>query len=572
MTLFKKKNGRRRNRLQFESLERRDLLAFYLADDQLTFVGTQGADYAAVYAGTDFFTGLGVLHVRSNGQSASFPASSVASIAFSGYGGDDSFLNHTAIPSCAHGGAGNDRLMGGEGVDQFYGGMGSDTLHGFAGNDWLFGEAGDDHLYGGSGSDWLYGGADDDTLVSIDNSFSDHLYGQGGYDRFWEDDLWGLLYDQDDALPSEIATSRHRVNSFENGADRTLDGDAIDDPIPIDPNAPQVLGSYANQYHGYRPLFASAGPTADDIDQGAVGDCWLMAAMGSTAHRNPEAIHNSIVYLGDGTYGVALRDDGDVPHYYRVDADLWTYTSGPSAGLPVHAGLGMEGSLWPAIIEKAYVHHRDPADRYDYLWNQPGVGAGWPDEAFVALNAFETGRTSFDVYPNGQAIIAAIAQHDALGRAVSLSMWSHAFTVIEINSPTSVRVRNPYGPAGSTQTYLDISAGEISFYLMQQKSGWISWGEFTDTFAPPSLVWPTYSVKPIVFEPPQLQQDPQQAGRTLQNRYVRQPEATERDRSAFQERAFQVVVPASQRIHLNNLLPIADLEGTAMAGLDRYLD
>jgi len=571
MTLSKK-NGRRQNRLQFESLERRDLMAFFLAGDQLTFVGTQGADYAAVYAGTDFFTGLGVLHVRSNGQSASFPASSVASLSFSGYGGNDSFLNDTAIPSYANGGAGDDRLTGGEGVDVFYGGMGSDILHGRAGDDWLFGEADDDHLYGGSGNDLLYGGADDDTLVSIDNSFGDHLYGQGGFDRFWEDDLWGLLYDKDDALPSEIATSRHRVDHFENGADRTLDGDAIDDPAPVPPNAPGVSGSYANLYHGYRPLFASAGPTADDIDQGAVGDCWLMAGMGSAAHTNPEAIYNSVVYLGDGTYGVALRDDGDVPHYYRVDADLWTYTSGPSAGLPVHAGLGMEGSLWPAIIEKAYVHHRDPANLYDYLWNQPGVGAGWPDEAFVALNAFDTGRTSFDVYPNGQAIISAIAQHDALGRAVSLSMWSHAFTVIEVTSPTSVHVRNPYGPAGNTQTYLDISAGQISFYLMQQKSGWISWGEFTDTFDPPSLVWPKYSVKPIVFEIPQLQQEPQQAGRNLQNRYVPQRGTSESDLSALQERAVQVVVSDGQRIHQEDLAFVADLSGTAMAGLDRLLD
>ena len=104
MTLSKEKNGRRRRRLQVESLERRDLLAFHMAGDQLTFVGTQGADYAAVYTGTDFSTGLGVVYVRSNGQSASFPASSVASLAFWGYGGNDSFLNDTAIPSYTNGG------------------------------------------------------------------------------------------------------------------------------------------------------------------------------------------------------------------------------------------------------------------------------------------------------------------------------------------------------------------------------------------------------------------------------------------------------------------------------------
>ena len=469
--------------------------------------------------------------------------------------------------------------MGGEGVDQFYGGLGSDVLHGFAGDDWLFGEAGDDHLYGGSGSDRLYGGTDDDTLVSIDNSFSDHLYGQGGYDRFWEDDLWGLLYDQDDALPSEIATSRHRVNSFENGADRTLDGDAIDDPIPIDPNAPQVLGSYANQYHGYRPLFASAGPTADDIDQGAVGDCWLMAAMGSTAHRNPEAIHNSIVYLGDGTYGVALRDDGDVPHYYRVDAELWTYTSGPYTGLPVHAGLGMEGSLWPAIIEKAYAHHRNPGDDdYESLIAHANPNGGFGDIAFDALNAFETGRTTIHDYTDGEPFIAAIVKHHALGRAVSVGLRSHAWTVVAVNdyggTPT-VTLRDPRAPAGTSPTnpffFFDIDAAYISEMKSDNKFASISWGEFTDTVAPPFVIGPGDSVKLSVYEAPQLQQVPQQSSRTIPDRYVPQRGTSESDSSALRERAVRVVVPDHQRAQLEDLVFVADLAGTAMAGLDRLL-
>jgi len=86
------------------------------------------------------------------------------------------------------------------------------------------------------------------------------------------------------------------------------------------------------------------------------------------------------------------------------------------------------------------------------------------------------------------------------------------------------------------------------------------------------LVWPKYSVKPIVFEIPQLQQEPQQADRVLQDRYVRQPETRESDLSAFQERAVQVVVSDGQRIHQEDLAFVADLSGTAMAGLDRLLD
>lgn len=252
--------------------------------------------------------------------------------------------------------------------------------------------------------------------------------------------------------------------------------------------------------------------------------------------------------------------------------DQLTYTSGPSTGLPAHAGLGMEDSLWPAIIEKAYAYHRDPANRYDYLWPQPGVGAGWPDEAFVALNAFETGRTSFDVIPNGEAVIAAIAQHDALGRAVSLCMWGHAFTVVDVISPTSVLVRNPYGPAGSQAAYEEFTAGQISFYLMMQNSGWICWGEFTDTVTPPFVIGPWGFLTLPAYETPQLQGTPQPVSRTTPDRYVRQPEVTERVLSALEERAVEVVAPDSQHTRLDNLVSVADLAGTAIAGLDRLLD
>lgn len=102
-----------------------------------------------------------------------YPTSSVTSISFFGYSGNDQFSNGTSKPSTADGGIGNDTLYGGSSVDVFHGGADKDTLYGRDGNDDLYGDGGDDKLYGGKGQDGLFGG-----------DGTDKMYGEDGADRF----------------------------------------------------------------------------------------------------------------------------------------------------------------------------------------------------------------------------------------------------------------------------------------------------------------------------------------------------------------------------------------------------
>ena len=81
-----------------------------------------------------------------------------------------------------------------------------------------------------------------------------------------------------DATSSELAESVHRIAGFENGADRTLDGDQIANPLD-GPN-------YKN--FADRPLFADAGPSEQDVHQGDLGDCGLLAAMGRRGLHQPQ--------------------------------------------------------------------------------------------------------------------------------------------------------------------------------------------------------------------------------------------------------------------------------------------
>ena len=103
-----------------------------------------------------------------------------------------------------------------------------------------------------------------------------------------------------------------------------------------------------------------------------MGDCYFLAGLGAVAKANPDRVRQHVVDLGDGTYGVQFAST-----YIRLDGDLPT----DGYGHLVYAGLGTGGSLWPAIMEKAFAYYRRGDSDYDSLWG------GWTGEAFSAMGA-----------------------------------------------------------------------------------------------------------------------------------------------------------------------------------------
>ena len=122
------------------------------------------------------------------------------------------------------------------------------------------------------------------------------------------------------------------------------------------------------------PLFAAAGPSENDINQGEVGDCYFLSTLSAVAKTDPARIRNRVSDLGDGTYLVRFSRNGaevDV----RVDDQLPVFAN----GTPGYARLGQQSSLWVAIMEKAFAVFRTGGDSYASL------DSGWMDEAFAAL-------------------------------------------------------------------------------------------------------------------------------------------------------------------------------------------
>ena len=319
----------------------------------------------------------------------------------------------------------------------------STVLYGGTGNDTISGGSANDRIYGGAGNDVIYGNRGEDTIVTVGGGNFDLIYGGKGFDSIWRDSA-GSERVLDLTREESAGGADHRIARFTNGnktVSKELNGQRISNPT----------SSFGYNTFSDRPLFASDGPSADDVKQGQTGDCYFLATLASVAETNQNVIKQSVVDLGDGTYAVQLADSNGAKTFVRVDNELATYSWNSS--LPAYAKLGNEGSMWVAVIEKAYAHFRTGVSSYD------SISAGWMSEAFTALG---TPLSSTWNASSSDNLIAQIETQLAQGKAVTAACFanpsgcnmvtSHAYTVDRIETHNdgskSVVVRNPWGVDG----------------------------------------------------------------------------------------------------------------------------
>jgi hypothetical protein len=327
------------------------------------------------------------------------------------------------------------------------------TLFGWKGNDTLVGGAGADKIYGQLGIDSLVGGAGNDVLVNVGGGTTDRATGGIGFDSFWTDAGENIA----DATLAEVRGGAvHKVTGFyttgTNEAGETLVQSVKSELTGgdlADPTVDDVAVTYKN--FSAKPLFASTGPSADDIVQGYVGDCWYLSTLAAIARTNPNAIRQAIVELGDGTYAVQFENDNGTTAFVRVDGDLPMNEWGDLE----YAGLGKQDSLWVALMEKAYASFRE-AGQSTYA----SLDGGWMSEAFGDL-----GFASDQIWDvtNGNDLLTKIDAELKAGKAVTIAIYEpaegtpligyHAYTVVAVETDAdgvkTLVVRNPWGIDGA---------------------------------------------------------------------------------------------------------------------------
>src|ERR1043165_3835090 len=127
------------------------------------------------------------------------------------------------------------------------------------------------------------------------------------------------------------------------------------------------------------PLFPDE-PKLEDINQGAIGDCYLMAGLGSIVKREPKVIKRAILDNGDGTVTVRLFD--------RQPTKPVTFTEKfirfEKSILESDEGNHAKDTLWVQMLEKAYAIHAKEKDAEQGSFVKLDAG-GHSHDVFEAL-------------------------------------------------------------------------------------------------------------------------------------------------------------------------------------------
>lgn len=211
-----------------------------------------------------------------------------------------------------------------------------------------------------------------------------------------------------------------------------------------------------------------------DIDQGSLGDCAFLAALGATFGRQSDdsgnasssIINSMITDNGDNTYTVRFysttaTDPGEA-QYVTVDRRIATSV----------AAKRNNNVLWVALVEKAYAQWRE------WREGQPGYDIIGNGDSLSRPLRFVTGRDNVNYSMSNvtySTLETALTKGQAITTARSGSdtqyvVSSHAYSVtnVYVNSSGEQRVivRNPWGVDGKTKIgandgFLDLSFSEF---------------------------------------------------------------------------------------------------------------
>lgn len=271
----------------------------------------------------------------------------------------------------------------------------------------------------------------------------------------------------------ELETDRSQIQALQE--DKTLLGVRIpispdllamfdEDAVKAKPDLGKDKKKYKYKKIKGEAFVKGAGDKADidpnDVKQGALGDCYLLAAMAAVARANPESIRKLIKDNGDGTYDVTLQV---YKHWFSLSRSPVTVKVTPtfptaSGGSPAYAKTGDMGKdgpeLWAMLIEKAYA-------QYEGGYDEIGEG-GQPGQAMEMLTGLDETKIKTNNMTETQiinVINTALKQKwpittytrdfgkkkDKEARKLKV-VGNHAYTPMAVNTTAkTIDLQNPWG-------------------------------------------------------------------------------------------------------------------------------
>jgi hypothetical protein len=194
------------------------------------------------------------------------------------------------------------------------------------------------------------------------------------------------------------------------------------------------------------PLFLD-GVSADDINQGAVGDCWFLSAVTGVAGRDPQSLQEGIKENPNGTISVRLYDSEGNEHWVTVTPELPLDEDGNPAG------VSSNGELWVAYYEKAFAAFYDQ-DNDGLSGSYKAIEGDYTDKAGPYL----TGRPADEIdadfddvrekYDQGEVVIVGSpGEKKVEDKFKDGYVTGHAYVVDGFTDDGKIILRNPWGTA-----------------------------------------------------------------------------------------------------------------------------
>lgn len=192
-------------------------------------------------------------------------------------------------------------------------------------------------------------------------------------------------------------------------------------------------------------------PTYSDVDQGNLGDCYLMAASAAVANTDPEHIQDRIVENEDGTFSVRIGDETEVVEPTFPDQVYADPTPNEQSD-----------TLWPALIEKAYAQQN--GNSYDAIEGGNSGAAmelltGEPS-AYTAVTPDSDPEAIFGVLETGLAEDHPMVVSTRDEGVEEPYTANHAYAVLDVyeqDGTQYVTIYNPWGTNDQSRSVDDMT-------------------------------------------------------------------------------------------------------------------